>query len=1104
MVFELTGFGDGFSLSLPVKPSGLLLLAIYIVGLSLYAFTTYRKPGERESLLSVLRLPVFLLLIVLAPFAAEFFIVRLTFTGAIATPGVPQGVEGPGFALLGAMPWLLAAGMFGAWPAMIVAFFGGLSRAGFESHSLLTVFHVVIEAALVAWLLRRKYVEWPGRVFRNPLFAGLIGGVVFGLLSGVELYVYTAGSFLEGLDFTLSLLQPTLFASMLEAGIAGALCLWLVRGGRVQWYRPEKLVTGPYNRSLAARLLSVFFVLGVISSGLLLFGDWLLVQSSARSLIEDQMERTADQAAGTVPFFVQTGRSVQGQVAATINTKLEDGSLTQEDIQALLRTYTYFHTLAIFDSQSERVYVYPPEGPIMESGQFELSAAIESALGGAPQEVILRPSADGQTAQMAYLTPITGPDSVEPIGVAVGVTDLGTNPYLLPVIEGFEQVTPGQAFLTDRDGNVLVHEDPYRILNVFDLSELPANEVTLEPAPDGTRRLVYVHPVAGYSWNVVVIVPQSEVQRLSTRIAVNLFAVQLCVGAVLLLSVYFISRRLTNPLRMMAGAAQSISLGNLSQPVEGGGEDEIGQLATSFEQMRLGLKARLEEMSLLLIAGQQVASTFHLDQALPPILEGIREVTRADLVRFVFVSEGQHEAYSAGEDPGNWGSLDLQIVSLTEEKRSLVLANPSRARAVLDIDSLRRPLEALAAVPLKNEDAYIGVLWEGYAQPHMFSQDELRLLSILSAQLGVAVSNARLYHQAERERSRLAAVLETTPDAVILIDTEGRIMLANPSAEIVLRSSAEEALGRDAADWFTSDGLLALLFEDTHEARSAEIQMEDGSVLFASVTDVPSGDVGGSGIVCVLWDITHYKKLDMLKSEFVSTVSHDLRAPLTLMRGYATMLTMVGAMNEQQKEFVSKILSSADQMGELIDNLLDLGRIEAGVGLHLEDVEVEDLIEDALEGYRPQAVNKQISIGVEVEHDMQPVEIDATLIRQAVANLVDNALKYTPAEGKITIAADQANGVQFIRVKDTGLGIAHTDQARLFEKFYRARRQESLSIKGSGLGLAIVKSIVEQHGGRVYVESKLGSGSTFTIEFPMRQEGVEGAQIGMSLDEDEN
>jgi PAS domain S-box-containing protein len=506
-------------------------------------------------------------------------------------------------------------------------------------------------------------------------------------------------------------------------------------------------------------------------------------------------------------------------------------------------------------------------------------------------------------------------------------------------------------------------------------------------------------------------------------------------------------------------------------------------------------------MGLLLTASQQVASTFNLDESLPPILAGIKDLTRSDFVHLALSPDEtinfHMETYTAGDDPGNWTALDAQILELCETSGRFTLENPTRAKAVLDIQSLDTPLEAMTAVPLQNEDVFVGVLWVGYRQPQVFTPDALRLLSILSGQLAVAVVNARLYQQAEQERLQLTAVLETTPDAVILIDTDDRISLANPAAEIVLKRSADESLGELVEECIESQELLDLLDESESESRSVEIRLDKGQIMFASISDIHSPNEGTSGRVCVLWDITHYKKLDTLKSEFVSTVSHDLRAPLTLMRGYATMLGMVGAMNEQQKEFISKILTSADQMGELIGNVLDLGRIEAGVGLDVETIPLGSILDSVLDTYRPQAVNKQITLDVDLEEEMEPVEVDATLIRQAIANLVDNALKYTPADGHVTIHAEQREEFQIVQVTDNGMGIAPTDQARLFEKFYRARGRETLSIKGSGLGLAIVKSIIQQHGGRVSVESKLGEGSTFTIWFPIRQpEEPEEAAVG--------
>jgi signal transduction histidine kinase len=826
----------------------------------------------------------------------------------------------------------------------------------------------------------------------------------------------------------------------------------------------------------------------------LLYGDWLLAQRSARDLLEGQMVQMGEQIGGAIPFFVQTGRSIEAQLAESYARELNQGEISEARLQSTVRSYAFFQSLIIYDRELETVSAYPTQEIVGEGTPFELGAALDSVLLGLPQEVVLRPARDGGAARLAFLAPLTLPDGDEPIGAMVGVTELDANPYLLPIVDLIEDISPGQAFIVDAQGTILLHTNPSRVLQEFEAEANSAEEVITDTAPDGTRRMIYTHAIEGYPWQIVIVTPQSEIQKVAIRIAANLFGVLALVGVVFVLAIYLISRRLTRPLRMMAGVAQSIARGNLEQPVLDKGEDEIGQLALSFERMRRRLKARLDEMSLLMNASQEFTRSFDLSRSLPPILDGIRELTDADLVRLSLehpeTFESRLEVYSAGVDPGNWAALDSQVLALTRDKGRFTLENPGRAKAVLNIEALSAPIEALSSIPLQNEDVFVGALWLGYRQPHVFTPDELRLLSILSAQLGVAVSNTRLFQRAEQERLRLTAVLEATPDAVILVDQRDRISLANPASEIVLNKAPEEALGVPIEQAVKPQSLLSLLIEPGSESRSSEISLPNGQVLYASVSDIPAEEEGASGRVCVLWDITHYKKLDTLKSEFVSTVSHDLRAPLTLMRGYATMLTMVGAMNEQQKEFVSKILGSADQMGELIENLLDLGRLEAGIRLDLESVPVGDVIQSVLDSYRPQAVNKQIDLEVELSEEMQPLEVDTTLIRQAIANLVDNALKYTPAKGEVNITAFQRNERQIVQVRDSGVGIAPTDQARLFEKFYRARGRATLNVKGSGLGLAIVKSIMQLHGGKVAVDSKLGEGSVFTLEFPIHPEEI--------------
>jgi signal transduction histidine kinase len=243
------------------------------------------------------------------------------------------------------------------------------------------------------------------------------------------------------------------------------------------------------------------------------------------------------------------------------------------------------------------------------------------------------------------------------------------------------------------------------------------------------------------------------------------------------------------------------------------------------------------------------------------------------------------------------------------------------------------------------------------------------------------------------------------------------------------------------------------------------------------------------GKVCVLRDVTHYKELDSIKSDFVATVSHDLRSPLTLMRGYTTMLAYSGELNDQQKSYVNKMVQGVEDMSRLVNNLLDLGRLESGIKLKLGKLQPEELVDQVISQFTPHANQKNIRLVFEPLEEDQPIELvaDVALIQQALINLVDNAIKYTRVGGEVVVRLLQRGDRLEFEVRDNGIGIAPLDLPRLIEKFYRSGRRESFEERGTGLGLAIVKSIAERHGGRVLVESQLGKGSVFSLEIPLQQ-----------------
>jgi len=261
-----------------------------------------------------------------------------------------------------------------------------------------------------------------------------------------------------------------------------------------------------------------------------------------------------------------------------------------------------------------------------------------------------------------------------------------------------------------------------------------------------------------------------------------------------------------------------------------------------------------------------------------------------------------------------------------------------------------------------------------------------------------------------------------------------------------------------------------------------EIAFEDGRVYSAQFTPVP-----GIGSAVTLQDISYMKQVDRLKNEFVHTVSHDLRSPLTAVLGYTELLERIGPVNDQQREFIDRIQTSIQNITALINDLLDLGRIEAGFDIQKEVIPLGAIIQFTLEHLKPLVEEKRQRVKLELPPKAPKLRGNPIRLRQMLDNLIGNAIKYTPVGGTITIRMETEGEQIILRILDNGLGIPPADQPHIFDKFYRASNVPS-GVGGSGLGLAIVKSIVDNHQGRIWVDSILGQGTIFTIILPTATE----------------
>ncbi len=392
-------------------------------------------------------------------------------------------------------------------------------------------------------------------------------------------------------------------------------------------------------------------------------------------------------------------------------------------------------------------------------------------------------------------------------------------------------------------------------------------------------------------------------------------------------------------------------------------------------------------------------------------------------------------------------------------------------------------VRSVVAVPFLRLGRVEGMLFLTHPEVGRFRQEHLQLLTSIANQAAIAIQNARLYERVENERRTLSAVLDSSVEAVVVTDPAGRLLLANRSAQ---QSLGIENRVAPVSEVIIHPDLRTLLEQVTSEEGtvSERVRLEDGRTLNVSVAPVRDREGRTIGRVAVMHDITHLVELDEMKNRFVSTVSHDLKAPLTAIRGYTELLRTVGPLNEEQALFSERILEVTQEMAHLISNLLDLGKIEAGLGCEFRAVDLREVLLGAKYNLALQAQQKGLFIEVEVPADLPQVRGDPYRLQQVMANLVGNAIKYTPAGGRIRIRAEKRPNEVQVSVSDTGIGISPADLPCVFEKFFRARDPRAGDEEGSGLGLAIVKSIVTEHGGRVWVESTVGKGSTFYFTLP--------------------
>ena len=515
-------------------------------------------------------------------------------------------------------------------------------------------------------------------------------------------------------------------------------------------------------------------------------------------------------------------------------------------------------------------------------------------------------------------------------------------------------------------------------------------------------------------------------------------------------------------------------------------------LFLAIEKLRSNLQTRNDAQARLLSLDPSHYSREGYDLVLSSILRAAltRDASSARLILLEKSAESRRGEMrlrlGQGENTRLYAYLDTLIIEKIGDQDQLILSD-LKVDQYFGLTSGTPHPQSIAALQLRDNGNAQGVLWVGFEQNHWFDQEDIQFYQQLAYRASAALSTKAQFSKVQSEKGWLNLAFNAIPDPLFLIDQDGQVQFSNTAANNA-SEKGEALIGRKGKEVrIVNEKLNGYLGKDKKSAEKKTLQL-DGNKTYEVLRFPIEGDQEKQGELVMLRDTSWLHQLNNQKNEFVSNISHDLRAPLWLMKGHTKLLSNIGKLSPEQRKYVEKIDAGIDTMTRLVDKVLNLERLDGDGLLVYTRFNIQETIDETIKMLGIQAQQKKISLNVDYGGLKTPyISADQVMVQQALYNLIENAIKFSPRGESVLVSAERDSSWIHIAVKDNGKGIAPLDQPKLFTRFFHVDDDMAYENRGQGLGLAIVKSVADKHGGSVSVKSTLGEGSTFYLDLPLHK-----------------